>query len=274
MEKQPLLPEIIANFEGNATEVLFRRLHNINIRNQIIDILIQNEQSKIGTFIESLEVDEKGDLVFNDSGEPIVKEKVHFVPKTRQELEESYDETLAKIEAFTEIAMSKDGNNQPTSEEIYIGSIAPWSGRPYTTKQMSIIEAHEKGHRIREYFGDFFDSYITTGFDFSNISYGEDEASVFRKVLGPEDKDKPLEEVKQMFIDYISMPIELVERMSQLKNYYGMSGNEVFTKEHLDYARAHYISDTDMDNGMTRFFQAITPHTEGNFLKLINSVGV
>ncbi len=62
--------------------------------------------------------------------------------------------------------------------------------------------------------------------------------------------------------------------MSQLKNYFGMSGNELFTAEHLRYARKHYIPDTGVDNNMRQFFQAITPEAEGEFLKVINSCGM
>ena len=58
------------------------------------------------------------------------------------------------------------------------------------------------------------------------------------------------------------------------KNYFGMSSNEQFTKNHLKYVKLHYIEDTDFDNGMKHFFQAITPETEQAFLELINSSGI
>ena len=263
-----------ANFEGNASEVLFSRLHNEKIRRQIIDLLLSAEKSQEGTFIQSLETDDNGDLVFNASGEPIIKENVPFVPETREELENRYDEALAQIESFTEIDYSKHAYDLPTVDKMYIGAISPWSGKPFTSKEMSIAEAHEKGHRIRNFDGDFFEQRFKPGFDFADVPFGEEVFTVYRKALRPEDRDKPLEEVKQLFFEYITTPSELVERMSQLKNYYGMRTDEVFTKEHLDHARAHYIPDTGMDNGMTQFFQAITPETEGEFLRLINSVGV
>ena len=52
-----------------------------------------------------------------------------------------------------------------------------------------------------------------------------------------------------------------------------MRGDEVFTKEHLDYAREHYIKDRGFDN-MSELFQMITPEKEERFLEVINSVGV
>ncbi len=62
--------------------------------------------------------------------------------------------------------------------------------------------------------------------------------------------------------------------MSQLKNHFGLKSDERFTKEHLDYARMHYVTDTGFDNRMTPFLKAITPETEESFLELINSSGI
>jgi hypothetical protein len=263
-----------ANFEGNDSIVLFKRLHNEKIKNQVIDLTFKSEQSRNGEIIESLETDADGKLVFDDDGEPIVKEKVSYTPKTREELEKEYDETLSEIESNTEIGFAKKQNDLHYSDKMFIGAIVPWSGKPFTDKQMSIAEAHEKGHRIREYHSSFFDDYFRDSFDFSNVPFGKTEIDMFRKIGDEEDEEKTDAEIKEMFFDYLSGPNELTERMSQIKNYFGMSSDEVFTKAHLDYARAHYIQDTDMDNGMTQFFQGITEKTEEKFLNLINSVGV
>jgi hypothetical protein len=58
MEKLPntITFEIEANYEGNATELLFERLHTEKICWQIIDLIYQDEQSRVGTFVESLHV--------------------------------------------------------------------------------------------------------------------------------------------------------------------------------------------------------------------------
>ena len=50
---------------------------------------------------------------------------------------------------------------------------------------------------------------------------------------------------------------EILARMAQLKNYFGFSGGEQFTKEHLLYAKKHYLEDTQMDNTMKDFFEKI-----------------
>ena len=75
-------------------------------------------------------------------------------------------------------------------------------------------------------------------------------------------------------IQYLFSGPEVAERMSQLKNYFGIKDSEHFTREHLEYARQHYITDTGMDNRMRHFFQAITPETEVAFIELINSSGI
>ncbi|MFA6554457.1 MAG: hypothetical protein WCS89_03030 [Candidatus Paceibacterota bacterium] len=277
MEKFPntLSIESEANFEGNDTEILFDRLRNDKIRNQIIELLFQDEQSRVGTSVESLEEDKDGNLVFNDEGEPIVKELKPFIAQTREELEKQYDDTLKDIETVTEIRSSQAAHDLPTQEVITLGSVAPWSGKTFNTKQMSIIEAHEKGHRIRPYSAtEFLKHHFHKGFDFESVPYSEAESTIFKKAIPPEDQGKSVEEIKQMFFEYLSSPEELVERMSQLKNYYGMKGEAIFTKGHLEYARNHYVSDTDMDNGMTQFFKAITPEREDAFIELINSSGI
>ena len=53
-----------------------------------------------------------------------------------------------------------------------------------------------------------------------------------------------------------------------------MKGDEQFTKEHLHYAKEHYVSDTQVDNEMRLFFQAITPEREDEFVRLIHTSGI
>lgn len=266
--------ETEANYEGNATELLFSRLQNEKIRKQIIDLIYQGEQSHVGTFVESLEIDPEGNLVFDDNGEPKVQERKPFVPLTREEVEKQYDDTLKKIQVSTEIEFAKASHHLPTQERMIVGATAPWSNRPFTPEQMTIIEAHEKGHEMRPYIGEFFEDYFHKGFDFDSVPYGELEGVVFRKVLPPEEQEKTVIEIREMFFDYLKSPTELAERMSQLKNYFGMKSDDQFTAEHLEYARNHYITDTDMDNGMTQFFQAVTPEKVNAFIQIINSAGI
>lgn len=66
-------------------------------------------------------------------------------------------------------------------------------------------------------------------------------------------------------------PDELAERMAQLKNYFGFKGNEMFTRQHLAYAKDHYINDGGVNNSMDIFLSLITPETEDKFLETINT---
>ncbi len=114
----------------------------------------------------------------------------------------------------------------------------------------SIIESHEKGHFIRNFSNGFFDELFFQGFD----------TSVF---LSPSDKSN---------IGFNAN--EIAERMSQLKAYFGMKGNEKFTLEHLAYAREHYVYDTGTDNHMSETLSLITKEKESKFIELINSSGI
>lgn len=130
--------------------------------------------------------------------------------------------------------------NATFDNHIAVFTDAHIGGVPLTARQKNIIESHERGHFVRR-----MDGGICTEIDLS------------LDVL--EDKDRK----------YLT-GVEVLERMSQLKNYFGFKGNEIFTKAHLDYARANYLKDTGLDNTMTAFFSAITPETEAKFLEVIN----
>ena len=144
-----------------------------------------------------------------------------------------------------------------------------------TEKQLSIVEAHEKGHTVRPYFSKFFDSYFSKGFDSAKAVFAQGDP-LLEKLVDQNDSEKKLtpEEVNENLKAYLFSAMEIAERMSQLKNYFGMHGSDIFTKENLDYARTHYISDTGFDNFMTQFFQAITPETETAFIELVNTGGI
>ncbi|MEK7101272.1 MAG: hypothetical protein AAB921_04210 [Patescibacteria group bacterium] len=128
-------------------------------------------------------------------------------------------------------------------------------GLPLTPRQKMIIEAHEKGHGMRDFQGsDAIE--IRSVLDFSVLKEREEIATA----QNPQDR----------FANYLNKPEEIIERMAQLKNYFGFKGNEVFTKKHLDYAREHYIQDTGLDNTMSHFFAAVTPETEDHFIEVMN----
>jgi hypothetical protein len=61
--------------------------------------------------------------------------------------------------------------------------------------------------------------------------------------------------------------------MSQVKNYFGMSGFEEFTQEHLDYVRKNYVQDTGSYGPQIQpFFDSITD--DEKFINLMNTLGI
>lgn len=120
---------------------------------------------------------------------------------------------------------------------------AVFSDSGLTDSQKMIIESHEKGHAMRTFPKI---SEIRDGFDYEKHS-------------------------AEKRTTYLKNPDELLERMAQLKNYFGFTGNELFTRGHLDNAREQYITNTGLDNDMTDFFNMITKEKEDKFLEIINS---
>lgn len=134
-------------------------------------------------------------------------------------------------------------------------------GQPLNNRQKNIIEAHEKGHGLRDY-----TSYIERQ-EFKGCIIDESLLNELCK----EDNNNPKIRFKP---NYLNKTEEISERMTRLKNYFGMKAEEVFTSIHLSYVREHYIEDTGLDNSMSTFFKIVTPQTEANFLKVINKYPV
>jgi len=265
----------------NATELLFDRLSDPNIRKQVVDLILESEvwvKTNVGTYDEPIrgedgrwKRDELGKMIFN---------KVPHVVREREEVEADYDKTLERIKSFTEIDFTSSeaqGGDVDDNEKISLNWRLP-SGEKPTEKQWAIIEAHEKGHSMRPYRGGFFRDYFSKAFDLKAIGYTpEDDADYLKyrelNSVRMED-DSTFEERKEEFYNYLFSGSEIAERMSQLKNYFGLRGNEQFTLEQLKYAQEHYVEDIGFDNRMTPFLQAITPETEPEFVRLVNCSGI
>jgi hypothetical protein len=167
--------------------------------------------------------------------------------------------------------------------------VFPKTGQKLTKEQLMIAESHEKGHILRPYtleyveedengnevFKCFLSEKFSKAFDFGAARFTDEECEDQKKFsIDEREKAMTNDEIRAELLLYLDHPAELTERMSQIKNYFGMNGSEKFTKEHLDYARKHYVPDTNFDNWMTQFFQAITPEKEDAFIELINSAGI
>jgi hypothetical protein len=265
--------EEIANYQGNDSLLLFERVSNPVIRDQIIDLLCESEQSRDGSDIETIELDESGTTKKGEDGGVIFK-TIQYKALSRDEIASNFDEWMRDEKSVTWIHFDDDPNTQSSSSRMEMNALAPWNDKPYDEKQMSIIEAHEKGHNIRPYRDDFFKKHFKGAFSPGPEIVTDTDVEMYRKVCSEEEKDLPTDQIRGLFLEYLFHPMEIAERMSQIKNYFGMSGNDVFTRDHLRYAAEHYAKDTGLDNGMGMFFRAIQPENEGEFVRLINCSGI
>ncbi|MFA5831266.1 MAG: hypothetical protein WC878_05550 [Candidatus Paceibacterota bacterium] len=284
-----------ANFEGSWTNLMCERLRNPEIRKQIIDILYEIEQSEKDSPVGKNPADESRECFIKDDKQTNFTR--YYVPRKREEIEKDFDEDLQMVEQYTPINFSGKGSRLEDEvvggrEFVDLKAIYPSTGEKFTEKMRNFTESHEKGHVLRTY--NFVqsrkkgllrryhrnwegaDARFRNAFDFSKIDYHDEYEKIKENFIRTERKGKLMEEKDARLIceGYLRMPMEIAERMSQLKNYFGMKSNEVFTKEHLAYAKEHFISDTSYDNNMTHFFQAITTEKEGAFIELINSAGI
>lgn len=282
------------NFELNDTELLLSRLRDPAIKRQMVDAQYEAEMVRYRFFREEEwrpyeSEDQSGESKFDllegvESGDIIAREDLKELldesKPARQDIVEQLEMRIDDVANNTDIEYSS--KSPAAGEAMPLEWKLPWTEEEPTAKQMSIIEAHEKGHEIRHY--DELTDKLLRGFDPSNIEITEEymQALKFNRQQQPEGEfeeegaeELSKEEIRQENLEnYLFTGDEIVERMSQLKNYFGMDGSDTFTKEHLHYAKENYIEDTGMDNAMSLFFQGITEETEDNFIKLINSMGV
>ena len=138
-----------------------------------------------------------------------------------------------------------------------------------TIKAKAHAEAHEYGHMVRNLPNDGPLRELLRFCFFSELT--PDIYNLIRE-KHPEAVNQPDEVLLGYVNDYLLSPQEIVERMSQLKNYFGIKNDSFFTKDHLDYAKQNYVADTGLDNDMTIFLALI--HNERRFLTYINVLGI
>ena len=169
-----------ANFEGNWSEVLFDRIRNPIIREQLLNLLYQKAQADAEYYRP-----ENFKFKFPDSktGEKLythINNKGHgrlytqkeiaslAIPKTKEDVTQEFDERLARVINKTPIRFSAI---PPTESAIPIFFKNPFTGQPLTERQKSMTEAHEKGHTLRPFLSNFFEKYFAPGFDKSKIIF-------------------------------------------------------------------------------------------------------
>lgn len=233
-----------ANYPGHPSLLLHERLQHPEIKKRFMELKTAARSS----------------LYEDDDTENQFRKHTQFKQHYTSQLDE-YDANLARVFASTEIGEAADFYKEPNNLGRNNGIGKPGAvftdaahkdGTPLTSRQKALIEAHEKGHGMRDF--------VTTD-EFATLisTLDQDRMRTYRIEKG----GKPN--------SYMQRPEEIVERMSQLKNYFGFSGTEPFTKKHLEYARAHYVTDTGLDNMMSEFFTGITPETEEHFIRVMNT---
>lgn len=266
-----------ANFEGNMSVLLFERLNNPIIKQRLVDMFIKHHQDADDEgYYRGMSAEEKS------KAKPSPNWKKEG--KTKEQIEKELNKIIDKIFSRTNVTYGDDNDHPNGSKGLGIReNISPClvnadTGQKLTLKQLSITEAHEKGHSIRSlsFEGDSIPE-IEAGFDFSKITIDDKLRDIFLKSISkglPMEVKPPVDKIDQAIVNSFRNPNEIIERMAQLKNYFGMKGSEEFTKEHLDYAKKHYSSDTGFVLQIKPFLDAITPETESKFLELINSLGI
>jgi hypothetical protein len=299
-----------ANFEGSWTNLMIERLRDPEIRKQVIDLLVYEAENSLGDATGKYRErrNDAGEILKDSNGEARLFVE-YGVPKTREQLEEEFKKVLEDVSKNTpisfgtvmpnaagvvgrdeEVKLNGGEKYDEKREVINLEWVFPITGKKLTDKQLNIAESHEKGHVVRRYNRKVDASDCGSGsayclsekfwraFDFFAMQFPNSYYDRYREEAEQRGMGfmalRTNESLNNEFTQYLKSPSELAERMSQLKNYFGISGTTPFTKDHLAYAREHYVNDTDFNNEMTQFFQAITPEKEDAFIELINSAGI
>ncbi len=262
-EQQEKSIEEQANYEGNHSLLLFERLQNPDVFNKLVNDIYEDRTSVDFSTYEYIDPEYVKSL---ERDEYFVKQDIKI------ELQKVLDTTSKSTEiGFSEYGYlkSKKGDNGTGYVEICNNK----SGNQFneTTLSKNITEAHEKGHTIRDYNMDSgFSQELQSMFNFKNFSFSEETIKDIRKINNMEDSK---EEIESSYREYLAFPWEIVERMSQVKNYFGMSGNEKFTQEHLDYVRKNYVKDTGHYAPQIQpFFDSIID--DEKFIEKMNTLGI
>jgi len=236
---------VSANYPGDWTNLLMARM---------LDPI--TKEKFIQTRREAMVTMKTGTLGFLD--------KPEYHQGYYEEQIENYDRNVEYVFSATGIGLASEFNKKPTNlgkgdlgmqGTIFLDAVNE-EGLILNDRQFNIIEAHEKGHGLRDFT--------------SNIDKHELVSCIDCEALKVEQTRQQKDKPELRFYNYLTRPEEIAERMAQLKNYFGFTAEDVFTAEHLHYAKEHYVVDTGLDNRMTEFLLSITPEVETKFLETIN----
>jgi hypothetical protein len=172
-----------------------------------------------------------------------------------------YVERVKSVFSHTKIGKAEEYSNSNFQRDPRTGGLGMFrenpivysdatqqNGEPFDDFHKSVAEAHEQCHGVLD------DPFIEEGLRNSIID-------LFNKEYIAE------------YVEYNAAAYEIRARISQLKNYFGMSGDEQFTRYHLDYAKDHYVKDVGegIDN-MSNMLYSIKSGKENAFILLANSI--
>jgi hypothetical protein len=242
-----------ANYPGDWTGLLFTRMSSP-----------VSKEKFIAQRTEALPALKEGDIPTEDKGGKYEKAyQAHYQAQI-----DEYDSRLQEIFSSTGIGKAVEhgkvarnlGQNRINNPGV-VFTDAIHQGRPLSSRQMNMVESHEKGHGVRDF---------TSPIDRFELQSLIDPEPLQDLTLEYRELERTGQKEGLFNRNYVEHPDEIIERMSQFKNYFGMGATDTFTKQHLDYIRTHYITDTGLDNGVTDLLRCITPKTEAAFLKIIN----
>lgn len=231
-------PEETANYQGNWTNLALSRMSGPDFR-QKFDNWVSYNTSRLP--------DELGML---DRAGLTAAE---YSTRTSQ-----FSEALETVGSVVQYGPAESYGKKPSSlgtSEAFGEPAVMFSDSNLSDRQKDIIAAHEMFHSLVDSQGAGPKELVRRGFDVNKIAEKNDQ------LIAAGEAKKPLK--------YHQSPDELMARMSQLKNYFGMTGSEAFGQDHLDYARQHYVSDTGLDNSMTLFLEMAR---DAEFVQLMNEL--
>lgn len=280
-KKEELLKNIKeqANYQGNHSLLFFERLENPEFKKKLVDTIYEYEKSKQ---LNKKEFDFKdGEVYFLNRKEKYKRHKENKGKINKEEIKKELDERIQIAFSDTVIEPNTSVSRAGYASESVVAYLDPeckYSEKEMTVLQKSIVEAHEKGHVIRDFYNPntLFVKNLMLGFDFSKIRINKYFSSLIEEQLlmyEPGSSHTNKDRIERQ-IDYFKKPNEIIERMAQLRNYFGMKYGDIFTKEHLDYVRENYSKDTGFYLQIQPFLQTITPETEKKFLELINELPI
>ena len=229
-----------ANYQGDWTNLLQQRLLDPQIRSRFIESKRNNLSEEKRRSFDSFEVGEKPVDVPVDH----IEQSINNYPQTIRRVfkQTGYTTTLNYNQTEkTNQPPEALGVSRGFNDHGFVFKDAVYDDRKLSDREKNIVEAHEKAHGVLWRLTNQEKRNILSCFDMQKL--------VHKK------KDKA---------------DEVLARMSQLKNYFGMKGVETFTKAHLDYAREHYVKDVVLDNNISNLFDSI--QDEDRFIELMNTV--